>query len=904
MFKAIWMLAGFCLAWSAHAASFDCAKATSQVERFICGSTELSQLDDELTRAYRAALANPGREVALRQAQRQWLQERNRCTYPLCVKNAYEARLHALRQETPPSLSQAKGNDPLREVFSTLEYRPSDFQIVQRGDHVIFSQYDQSGNNFDVVSLGVADLSRDYVVRGRYGAQFIAQNDKYLVISEKGQMANPLVVIDRATGERLKQIRLQQGISWARIEGNRLIAIQGAWLGGGYTSKANALILELPSLRVVKSVEIMGGNDAAVWNGQILSLGYNLYFYDFDLNLITDVVFPKRKDGKGVSCAATSHLRLYKDKATVVSDCGDIWVIDLATRRIERTIPSYAHFYAVAIMDGLIFTAPTSEPRLKNQARVFDLQSGKELAVLPINATDLFAVGNRLLAVERESAKPSLMKLYEVDVPALRSGQWRVEKVLQACSAADRLDAENDLYGAIAMCREAGIEGMLAEASSLPEVRAALRRQALRLARSLDGARNAIPLLEALQEVAADGEQQAALTEARLMARVLEGEVVGALTPQELSTPFGKVLELAPRSQKGQSKNIDIGAFSNLFHFSGKRLYVGRYGNNGPYGGDANVGVLDRATLDEVASVLIARDDRDYQDSVVSLAADERYAYVGVQYRYEDEGAKERRPNLYVIDRKTERLVRSLYMAASPSLHWREGELLACACPGYSGSGCYAVDPASGKTSSRPRLICVAQPIGQDAAVVEMPESLDSPAQVVVATRDYVVTRKLYDRRAPYQVYPRSGPGKPVPLTQEDLGPEAMDRVMLVSGNSLLMGERLRHGIAIKRIDLPAGKLHTLIAVPTSRSRHVVPLAHGQTLLLGLGRDLLLFDMRNGRLLRYLKDFIAVDFRDNGHGLDRHRIDRLIVDSGRLIAIAFYGANSRVVPLSELPLAD
>lgn len=901
MLKMIWMAAGFCLAFPAFAASFDCTKAASQVERFICGSPEISRLDDELMQAYRAALGNPGREAAIRQEQRQWLQERNRCTYAICVKEAYEARLHALRQEQRAASPQAEGSSPLREMSSTLDYRPTEFRIVQRDERIIFSQYDQSGNNFDVVSLDIADLSRDYVLRGRPGAQFIAQNDKYMVVSEKGQMANPLVVIDRATGERLKQIKLQQIISWARIEGNRLLAIQGASLSGGYVGTANALILELPSLRVIKSLEIFGGNDALVWNGQILSLGYNLYFYDFEFNLKSDIVFPKRKDGKGVSCAATTHLRLYKEKATVVSDCGDIWVMDLPGRKIERVIPSYANFYAVAIMDGLIFTAPTSEPRLKNQARVFDLYSGKELAILPINATDLFVAGNSLLAVEREFAKPSLMTLYAVDTAALRGGQWRTEKALRGCGAADRLAASGDLYGAIAMCREAGLESMLEEAKSMPAVRDVLRRHALRLLRSLDGSRDAVRLLEALQVIAPAHQQQSALVEARLKARVLEGEKVGALTSEEQATPFGQLLETSPRSQRGQSKDIDFGAFSNLFHFSGKHLYVGRYGSRGSGAGGSGVGVFDRATLEELDSIQIAIDD---QDSLDSLTTDERYLYVGVAYEGQTDSTKADGSNLFVIDRKTTKLVRSLYVAAPLSLHLSDGELLACACPGDSGNGCYALNPVTGKTTARPRLTCMTKPLGRDYMVVKLPESSQPPLRVVAATRDYLVTGGNYGRKPSYQVYPRSGPGQPVPLTSGGLGPEALDRLLAVSDNMLLVGDPLRHGLNIKRLDLPAGTVHTLAAVPTARSRMAVPIVHERTLLIGLGRDLLVIDLRNGQLRRYLKDFIAPDFRDNGHGLDRHRIDRLMIDNGRLIAITFYGDNSRIVPLSDLPLAD
>ncbi|GIL40780.1 lysozyme inhibitor LprI family protein [Roseiterribacter gracilis] len=67
---------------TAHAApSFDCAKATTDIERAICASPDLSALDRDLETAFRAALANSGdaRDALLRE-QRVWLDlQRARC---------------------------------------------------------------------------------------------------------------------------------------------------------------------------------------------------------------------------------------------------------------------------------------------------------------------------------------------------------------------------------------------------------------------------------------------------------------------------------------------------------------------------------------------------------------------------------------------------------------------------------------------------------------------------------------------------------------------------------------------------------------------------------------------------------------------------------------------------------
>jgi uncharacterized protein len=107
--KQLWMMfACFVLMVSAHAASFDCAKAASRIEKLICSDAELSKLDEELSTAYKAALEDVKQAVLLKQWQRQWLKERNGCSDVDCVKQVYEVRLFTLQHianTTSPSTS-------------------------------------------------------------------------------------------------------------------------------------------------------------------------------------------------------------------------------------------------------------------------------------------------------------------------------------------------------------------------------------------------------------------------------------------------------------------------------------------------------------------------------------------------------------------------------------------------------------------------------------------------------------------------------------------------------------------------------------------------------------------------------------------------------------------------------
>ena len=109
-------------AGNAPAASFDCAKAGTAVEKMICADAELSKLDEEMATVYKPIdprIADPEASfneitaaykqmdpyiadpVGYRMEQRQWLKSRNACKDAVCVRQAYQTRLAALR-----SLSQ------------------------------------------------------------------------------------------------------------------------------------------------------------------------------------------------------------------------------------------------------------------------------------------------------------------------------------------------------------------------------------------------------------------------------------------------------------------------------------------------------------------------------------------------------------------------------------------------------------------------------------------------------------------------------------------------------------------------------------------------------------------------------------------------------------------------------
>lgn len=100
--KGVWLVlcavSVFSLTQSVQAASFDCAKAQTQVERLICEDAELSMLDERLAEEYAAASKIDGKTGMIRQQQQKWLKVRNSCTNALCVKNEYFAQISKLAE--------------------------------------------------------------------------------------------------------------------------------------------------------------------------------------------------------------------------------------------------------------------------------------------------------------------------------------------------------------------------------------------------------------------------------------------------------------------------------------------------------------------------------------------------------------------------------------------------------------------------------------------------------------------------------------------------------------------------------------------------------------------------------------------------------------------------------------
>ncbi|MCC4597209.1 lysozyme inhibitor LprI family protein [Xanthomonas campestris pv. phormiicola] len=102
------------LAWmpTAAAVSFDCAKASSAVERLLCTDPRLDAADEWLARRYAALLAvvPAAQRQGVRSAQQAWLAQRDDClSQPdpgACLKQRIETRVRALDSQFAPQAAR------------------------------------------------------------------------------------------------------------------------------------------------------------------------------------------------------------------------------------------------------------------------------------------------------------------------------------------------------------------------------------------------------------------------------------------------------------------------------------------------------------------------------------------------------------------------------------------------------------------------------------------------------------------------------------------------------------------------------------------------------------------------------------------------------------------------------
>jgi len=109
------------------AASFDCGKAHSPMEKLICSDANLSKLDDDLAAAYKQAITASQSKSTITQWQRAWLRSYPvaSCKNAQCLESAISTRIDLLRNVATGGEAPSKWNGKYVRSFRGKEDKNS-----------------------------------------------------------------------------------------------------------------------------------------------------------------------------------------------------------------------------------------------------------------------------------------------------------------------------------------------------------------------------------------------------------------------------------------------------------------------------------------------------------------------------------------------------------------------------------------------------------------------------------------------------------------------------------------------------------------------------------------------------------------------------------------------------------
>ncbi len=156
------------IAAAVHAASFDCTKARTRVERMICDDAQVSELDRRLAGYYAGAQQHfKDSGECLKRDQREWLRGvRNACGSLECLKSAYLNRLAEL-DEVQPGVSAIR-----------------DFELP-RSERRLISIVPPNGDASTIPPAASAprELTGRYAFQVDYGLTFIDERGRLYVLA-------------------------------------------------------------------------------------------------------------------------------------------------------------------------------------------------------------------------------------------------------------------------------------------------------------------------------------------------------------------------------------------------------------------------------------------------------------------------------------------------------------------------------------------------------------------------------------------------------------------------------------------------------------------------------------------------------------------------------------------------
>ncbi|MFW5958162.1 MAG: hypothetical protein ACOCQ0_03295 [Desulfosalsimonas sp.] len=758
-----------------------------------------------------------------------------------------------------------------------------DFYPPQWRDNRLFFSGHSKDGGFEVSEMNPVSGRKETVVSGVRGAKWIARSDKYFALSQQGGSGDLLMLFDRKTGEKIAQIKYKSPVKWGEIIDGRLVVISGS-----HQKVNDAVFFSLPDLEVNESKKIDDFNEIRSWKDRYVAAGKRVTVYDRDFNKIAcSENLYKAGSEKGNFCE-TGPVSICCDKAVVAAGCGNIFIYSLPALILENAIPSFCGSPALAAGDGLIFAAPSYQQGKRCHTRVFDLNTGQLLSVLPVEATELLTADDKIVAFVRRPGGKAEIRAYEYDAGRLRDRQRRINEARRAYEKASVIMEQNeDLYKALDVLDLSPAMGLVKEDGLSEDVMDILFQYGIWLSETYDQYEKAKPVFEFLEKHVQNKEVDPYLSVVELKEKIMRGECGRkSVGEQVLHTPFGEKLALG--SPAALKQKVDFGEFPRLFKFYGDKIYVGRRGRRKGHSytdSAVSLAVLDRKTLSLIRQTDIVSYDSEYQDYIRDIAVDDSYIYVSLGGR-EGDGD---RINFVILDRRSLDVLEKLHIDSFMDVR-------ITGPPYFFNPGMFCSTFERDRVSRRDlyKYECVDGKFVPVKYVIKQGRELEPSA----ATENYLVVEDTSPGdRDVFRFYHMREKKEPITFDAHS----GYNVVSLPGRDEVLLKGFDEDKISFSVFDIPNRENRNIIRLKSVFKRRTPVAAAGEKhIFIGYGRDLIIIDIDRHEVVKYICGFIEEGFADNGNGSDANQIVRIIIDDNRLIALTLSGINSRIVEWEKL----
>lgn len=182
------------------AASFDCTKAATSVEKLICNNEDISSLDDQLAKSYKSALEKTSDKEGFKKAQVEWLKQQRLCKDVACLSSVYQERISVLNNQVS---SSSTASETSQSSQSSTAFYSGKLKLTRGGEfpicNLIFTFLENPKNRAQLGQT-VDPLS---AIKGVTLPEWQEiSNEEYLKIIAPESLTDPKAIATRAESKR------------------------------------------------------------------------------------------------------------------------------------------------------------------------------------------------------------------------------------------------------------------------------------------------------------------------------------------------------------------------------------------------------------------------------------------------------------------------------------------------------------------------------------------------------------------------------------------------------------------------------------------------------------------------------------------------------------------------------